>query len=29
MRPVSGSSDRDRLTQIAKLVYEQSERLGG
>jgi anti-sigma factor RsiW len=26
---VSGSSDRDRLTQIAKLVYEQSEKLGG
>lgn len=26
---VSGSGDRDRLTQIAKLVYEQSEKLGG
>ncbi len=26
---VSGSSDRDRLTQIAKLVYDQSEKLGG
>lgn len=26
---VSGSGDRDRLTQIAKLVYDQSEKLGG
>ena len=26
---VTGSGDRDRLTQIAKLVYEQSEKLGG
>ena len=26
---VTGSGDRDRLTQIAKLVYDQSERLGG
>lgn len=25
---VAGSSDRDRLTQIAKLVYDQSEKLG-
>ena len=25
---VTGSGDRDRLTQIAKLVYDQSERLG-
>src|SRR5262249_13960863 len=26
---VSGSGDRDRLTQIAKLVYEQGEKIGG
>jgi len=26
---VTGSGDRDRLTQIAKLVYEQSEKIGG
>jgi anti-sigma factor RsiW len=26
---VSGSVDRDRLTQIAKLVYDQSEKIGG
>ncbi|MGQ0681088.1 anti-sigma factor family protein [Bradyrhizobium sp.] len=26
---VSGSSDRDRLTQVAKLVYDESEKLGG
>jgi len=26
---VSGSGDRDRLTQIAKLVYEQSDKVGG
>ncbi|MFK9255772.1 hypothetical protein ACJEIZ_24105, partial [Escherichia coli] len=25
---VVGSVDRDRLTQIAKLVYDQSEKLG-
>lgn len=26
---VSGSGDRDRLTQIAKLVYDQGEKIGG
>src|SRR5215203_2078119 len=26
---VSGSVDRDRLTQIAKLIYDQSEKIGG
>jgi anti-sigma factor RsiW len=26
---VSGSSDRDRLTQVAKLVYDQTEKSGG
>ncbi|NPU09993.1 anti-sigma factor [Bradyrhizobium sp. 83012] len=26
---VSGSSDRTRLTQVARLVYDQSERVGG
>ena len=26
---VSGSSDRDRLTQVAKLVYDQAEKNGG
>jgi anti-sigma factor RsiW len=26
---VTGSSDRDRLTHIAKLVYDESEKLGG
>ena len=26
---VSGSSDRERLTQVARLVYEQTEKSGG
>jgi anti-sigma factor RsiW len=26
---VSGSSDRDRLMQVARLVYDQSEKDGG
>jgi anti-sigma factor RsiW len=26
---VSGGSDRERLTQVARLVYEQSEKSGG
>jgi len=26
---VSGGSDRDRLTQVARLVYDQSEKSGG
>ena len=26
---VSGRSDRDRLTQVARLVYDQTEKSGG
>jgi anti-sigma factor RsiW len=26
---VSGSTDRERLTQVARLVYDQSEKSGG
>jgi anti-sigma factor RsiW len=26
---VSGSSDRERLTQVARLVYDQNEKTGG
>jgi hypothetical protein len=26
---VSGSSDRERLTQVARLVYDQTEKAGG
>ena len=26
---VTGGSDRDRLTQVARLVYDQTDKIGG